>query len=325
MKKFLFFSTIIAIALFAFVLLKAGIKETFVVASTLSSWQLLFIFFLFLFAFFLGTKRLGIILKTKNHSLDFASLFFAKSIGYAFSYITPFAKIGGEPMKAYFLKKEKNIPHSDGLSSVITDKIIDITSGLFLVILGIFYLLFNYAIPNETIYQIMIPVAFFILLLYFFYFKTMRREGFLTALFKRTGIEKLRIIKKHRFNIIAIESGISHFFVENKKESSLAFFLSLLEQTIFIFIFFLLVNFFGFKISIMQSLLIFTFWALSSIFPLPAALGVREGFEAFLFYTLGMNASIGVATILVIRMIELLFVALGILIFSFFGLKSKRN
>ena len=72
-------------------------------------WRYLFIFLLLsLTPFLFITLRWKIILSAYKKKVAFWTLFRQVIAGNAISYVTPSARIGGEPLRAYMLKKEAN-------------------------------------------------------------------------------------------------------------------------------------------------------------------------------------------------------------------------
>ncbi|UCH89280.1 MAG: flippase-like domain-containing protein [Thermoplasmata archaeon] len=61
-------------------------------------------------------------------------------IGLAFNNVTP-GKIGGEPIRAYLLKKDADVPVGQGLASILTEKIMDIIVIATMAIIGAAFIL----------------------------------------------------------------------------------------------------------------------------------------------------------------------------------------
>ena len=93
----------------------------------------------------------------------FGQLFWYHMIGYAVSYITPGAKIGGEAFRASMLRRH-GISFKKAGSTVFIDKTIELTTSATFFIIGISILLFIHAIPHEAT-TLLIVVASLLLVL----------------------------------------------------------------------------------------------------------------------------------------------------------------
>ena len=74
------------------------------------------------------------------------SLFMAKLAGEAVNQLTPLANIGGEPLKAYLLKRQS--PASRGLASVVINKMAQIITGLIFTAMGLGLIILYWDLPR---------------------------------------------------------------------------------------------------------------------------------------------------------------------------------
>jgi len=320
-KIFTALSIIAGISLFVFVLLKTGLDGIISSISMLSFWQFLIFIMFFFGEFGLHIYRWKMVLKIKGHDIPFTKLIPPRTAGYAVSYLTPLSRIGGEPVRAYLLKKEHELGFGEGLSSVFIDKIIEWTAAMSFLLVGMFFLFTYYALPKNTwIYLILIWV-FLATLIFVFYRKAMRNEGFFMMLLKLFRIDRIAQVKKMHKSIEWFDSDISKFFINNKKKVFGLLLFSMFIQLIILIMYQLMVFFLGFKINLLYALLIMVFVSFATIIPTPATLGVYEGAAAVIFIILGLGAETGVAFSLLIRIAELTITGIGAFFLSFFGIK----
>jgi uncharacterized membrane protein YbhN (UPF0104 family) len=97
--------------------------------------------------------------------------------------------------------------------------------------------------------------------------------------------------------------------------------LSFFEELIVLFRIFLLISFFGKRISFPFALSVSGFSYLATMVPIPASLGVQDALQAFAFNSLGLGASLGTAFTLIIRAVEIVVALVGIGLALRFGIK----
>jgi len=321
LKKIIVLSTLIGCILFAAVLLLTGVEQ---IKSSLMSFyfpNFLMILFIFLIEFIVLIYRWKIILKASGHNIAFKKLIAPKTACYATSYLTLFSRLGGEPVRAYMLKKKTGVSFITGLATTISDKILEFTSSLMFVLCGLLFLLMKYTISNNIELMLIAIVSLFILLIVLFYTRVMKRKEIFILFVRIFGIDKLKYFAKIGPHIENLEDEISDLFINHKKIVLTAIILSTIANILILSEYILLAHFLGYSISILGATLIFSLTALATAFPIPGALGPYEGLSALAFSLLGIAASSGVAFSLIIRGTELLMVGIGLLFMYHLGIK----
>lgn len=107
-----------------------------------------------------NTWRWSIIVKGSKMKVPFWKLFQYKIVGYGISFITPAAKIGGEPLRAILLGRQ-GIKFNKAFSTVVLDKLIDLSTTASLFVLAIFLSLTTFAIPKNMLFLLVIVCAIF--------------------------------------------------------------------------------------------------------------------------------------------------------------------
>ena len=119
-----------------------------------ATWELILAFVVIqIFMFIFLTLRWQVVLHSQGvKHVKFWHLFNYKMVGYSISFLTPSAKIGGEPVRAGLLSTREKMKYSDALSSVVIDKTIELsTSGIFTVI-GFMIILVSFAVSEYMKY-----------------------------------------------------------------------------------------------------------------------------------------------------------------------------
>ena len=242
------------------------------------------------------------------------TLFAAKLAGETVNQLTPFANLGGEPVKAYLLSHRT--PGPRGMASVVVDKTAQLVVGLSFTILGL-GLLFYYHDVSELIpleYRVLFtslllasPVA-----LWLFY---KRQDQMFTSLLKflrSTGIST-DLIERNMGRAALIDINIGSFYREHRTRflqalffQSIGWFMGTCE-TYFIlnaldagvgFWFCFLLNSLG---AVINGLFFF----------MPSNIGVMEGSLVFLFSSLGLDPALGLSLGLTRRLRRVVWIFIG--------------
>lgn len=84
--------------------------------------------------------RWYLLVNSAGSKVSFAKTFPFYIIALAFNNITP-GKIGGEPVRAYLLKKEANVSIGQGIASIFAEKIMDIIVIVTMAVIGAFFII----------------------------------------------------------------------------------------------------------------------------------------------------------------------------------------
>lgn len=329
MRKIFFFvlSLIVGLIAFGFITSKVGAGEI-VKAFALFSWQGLFlILFLTFLISIVSTFRLKYILKTYGHELSMREVGAIWASGFAVSFLTPIAVLGGEFFIIYILRKAHSLSWKESIAVAFVNKIMDATIFLPFLILGLFiFPVLSGFFPGGKIIILGGGVAaFFIVLLSLFYIKSMRNESVLAVILKFFGSSKKRIKEKKGGEIVFdAEEEILDFFGLRKKKTWIAIGLAVLKYLLIITRCWFLIFFFQGGVSILKALSIYGFFNLASLIPVPAMLGSLEVAESVAFSGLGMGSSVGIAFSLLIRSMDILIVIAGIALLIRFGMKIAQ-
>lgn len=319
MKKILLFlfSLLIGIGLFGLVVKFVGWQEIKRVFLAFSGWKGFIIFFLSLLLALVVTWKWQIILKAEEVNVSFFNLFKFYLAGSSLTYFFPIIFWGGETFRAYLLKQKNSISWAKGMASVIIDRILDWTTNLAVIFLGITFFLLKISLPTKEITIIFSGIFLFLLFcISFFYFKVFRRESlamFFLNLFgyKSKNNEPLEVEKElfqfFKFKTIAAWEGVGIAFLEEVFNLARIWFL---------------IIFLGKNISFFPALAIDGFAYLSTMSPIPAALGIQDVIQAFAFNTLKLGANFGTAFSLILRGADASLALIGLGIILSLGVKS---
>lgn len=293
-------------------------------ASTIQNPQLIPVFLIISFLCFAGyTKRWKIILNGHGKDLPFKKLFFYKISGFAVSYMTPLSKLGGEPVRGYFLRKNK-IPLEDTISSIFIDKGMGILNTIIFGVLGIVAIFFMFLIPSNLFLFFVSTLVVFVFLILLFISGVYAKKGILSSFIKIPGIKKISFVRKHIHIMKKSDEKLFQFFNKNKKKFLLSFMLSLGVWLLSVIEFMVLLHIFGVEISLLHSFLVLVVIGLAFMVPIPLGIGSLEGGQALLFGLIGLGASYGLVVGLIIRVRDLLWSFLGFIYLDIKGMSIKK-
>jgi hypothetical protein len=138
-KKAFLSSLAVGILVFVLVVMVVG-PEEFIQRLTSVQPEFLFVAFLTeVFAVLLLALRWKWFVDASGHETRFKDIALISIVGQALNSITPAARMGGEPVRAYLLKKRTGVPIESGMASVVVEKITDVAAFCFIVFLALVY------------------------------------------------------------------------------------------------------------------------------------------------------------------------------------------
>ncbi len=266
--------------------------------------------------------RWHIILKSQGIRLPFHKVFNYRMIGYGISYLTPSAKLGGEPVRAMLLSHHK-VKFSKAFSTVVIDKTIEMTCLGVFSIFGVFTALFTLAMPLEAEAFLLLFATICLVGIILIYERLLKGKSFIKNLFIFFRFNRVKNIGLTVKKVEVFEGRIIKFFRHHKGDflislglSLITFFLTLLE-----FKFALLIM--GFDLSFTSIFLIVTFIGASLLIPIPLALGSMEAGQALIASLISLKGSTGVAVSLLTRARDIVWCILSVIMLSYYGLSPK--
>lgn len=315
-------SFLIACALFYFVSDRVGAEEIWHAFFSFSPAGIFWILILTIIFILLGAWRWQLILKDRGDKFSLKDITSSLIAGFGISYFTPFAVLGGEAFRGYYLKKKFSFSWSKGIISIFIDKIFEMSVFFLIIILGILCFVFETLTLPSSVRIILLSLLFPIIILFIFYFKA----------FKKQSIVKLaeRPIKKFTSKemsdvILTHEKEIFNFFRSENKNMWYVVILSFARGIVNWIRSWMILYFLGMKVGGAVAFSVIAFTNLSYLFPLPAALGSHEALQAFSFFALGLTAEKAIAFTLVLRAFDILIAVIGIFIILRFSSKWIKD
>jgi len=234
--------------------------------------------------------------------------------GYTITYLlTPMAGFGGEPFKAYFVKKKYGLDWRKSISSVVIERIFDWTVFSIFTMTGVLTLLFYTRVfSNKMIFLAVFLIGFLFFLLSFFYFKALKKESTLVWILNLVGIKREKIENSKNGKIILeIEEDLINFLSLKKKQFWKGISFSLLRYILLFLRAIFLILFLTGEVKLTQGLSIYGLTNISEIFPTPAGLGALEATGILSFKVLGLDMASGTIFAMVLRNANIVLCLIG--------------
>ena len=251
------------------------------------------------------TLRWNLFLKERGHNISFLSLSKYLMVGLAINNVTPLAKFGGEPVRAYLLKNKEGIRMRKGFATVMAE-----LSVMFIVLVGtvIFslFLFFIFMDPPSWVAFLLIPFGAF-LALAIFLIKSVYSGGDSILRFLGWIGEKIDRFEPYRNKIERVYKDFREAFtmsLNNRRVFTKAFILSISVKFFDIAKFFLLFKALGYNIGILEIVIMMGLNALLLSIPAtPGSLGVLEGGLISVLSFLGVPTGIAATVVFLDRLV----------------------
>lgn len=275
--------------------------------------------------FLILSYRWKVILKSQGiNNVGLLTLTNYKIVGYAVSFLTPTAKIGGEPVRAGLLSTREKIPFKKALSSVVIDKTLELTTSALFFILGGIFLLMQFVIDPRLRNVIIAVIIFFIIVFGIFNYRMLRGKSFFHKLFIVLKLNKIKGMKKFSRKLKEFENLVIKFYHEDRKYFFYSIIVSFVSWILMFFEFQIAGEIVGQSLTPMQVFLVFSFIGVAYLVPIPMALGALEAGQISVFGLIKIKAAAGVGLSLIVRLKDMLFAAYGIILLAIYGLKLKE-
>lgn len=247
-------------------------------------------------------------------NVGFIRLFAIRMAGETVNVTTPTAYMGGEPLKAYLLKRY-GVPMVDGLASVITAKTTMTLAQVLFILLGL--ALAFLIIGSSDHYWVAMLVSVGVLAFGVGLFVLLQRHGigmgFLGVL-RGCGI-KLAFLEKREPQLQEMDGTIRGFYSQHRQTFYGAlsiFFLAWLTETLEVYA---ILYYLGVSIDVWTSLSIaaLTVFIKGGTFFIPGSLGAQEGGYTLLLMSFGYTEVTGITFALIRRLREILWILLGLI------------
>ena len=270
---------LLAIGLFLFVwaIHSVGLEPLWLQIGTIG-WRIMIVLAVYAVIFGLDTWGWHFAFPQKlTQSFRWRNLFGCRMAGEAINYVTPFAALGGEPIKAQLLNEHHRISWSDGLASLIIAKTSFVIGLVVLILSGLGLALWHSTLANP--FKLLTLGLTLLLISLIGLFWILQQRGLVRWIWRaiRALIPNLLLQKTSPHAGTKLNRKLTLFYRRDRNRFLLSVFFHFLGWTLGIVEVYLILKFLGIEVSWRQAWILESLWQLVKAlsFFIPAALGDR--------------------------------------------------
>lgn len=266
-------------------------------------------------------------LGTVASRVPFWRLLIIRTAGEAVNMTTPAAYVGGEPLKAYLLKRH-GVPIVDGMASVITAKTTMTLAEVLFIVTGIALAGWaGTAARGGTASESPLPAAVFsvaLLIAAMFVLLVLQRRGLFTgllALVRRMGFH-LTALESRESRLQALDDAIRGFYVRDRRAFAVSlalFFVGWIAEGLEVYAILLYLSEAPPDLVMSMSIAALALVIKGGAFFIPGSLGAQEGGNFLLLMAFGYSDVAGITFAILRRIRELVWIAAGLLCLAALG------
>ncbi len=326
MKKIIFGlgSLLVGIVLFVITIKFIGIQAIINQFKTIQPTHIIFYLMISATLVTVLIIKWKLILNALGFKIPFHNLFMYRQMGYAVGYVIPSFYIGGETVRAFFLKKHK-VPLTDAISSVIIDRAVELPMNFFLACVMFFLVVHTLDLPKLLLVFLAIIIAILVFIGIVFYYKMYHKEYFFTPLFDKLKLGRIKKLQPFKKKIMETETNLIRFFNHRKKAFLVALIISCLLWFLMILEFKTALMIVGYNASLAQIYLVVTMTGFAMMFPIPASIGVLELSQIGIAILVGIPPAVAVALSLLVRTRDFMWIVSGVIFYIYHGTSYIRT
>jgi len=293
-----------------------GVIETFTHAKL---WLIIAYLAVSLSIALLLTLKWQVVLDAYKVKMPFFTLFIYRLIGFAVGYVSPVAHVGGEPVRALLLNKQ-GIPLKVSFTSAMLDRGLELMFNVCLFFLGALIIL------NLTGFPLVARITIFTLSLIaigvvgFIVAQIVNKRRILVPILKLLRFDRRKSWRKVREQADEIETLIEHFFSKRARHFRVAMLINACLWALMFLEYKVALLILGYDAPVFAIFLFLTGVGIAYSIPIPAALGVLELGQVSASALLGIQASIGLALAFLIRLRDIAWTVIGLILLGIFHL-----
>jgi glycosyltransferase 2 family protein len=258
------------------------------------------------------TFKWKLILHAKKTEVPFWKLFSYRLVGYSVSYLTPTAHVGGEPVRAFLLKRE-GVDINSAFSSVVIDKSIELIADVVFFFLGAILIINSVSVAGSMKIFVLMLSLIFILLMGMFIGGVLGRQSMFIGVFRFLRLHKIKRLEPIERNLAQVEKEVEVFYREERRYFWLIIMLIFALWALMFLEYKFALLIFGHLATPMQIFLILTGVGLAYSIPIPAAMGILELGQISAAKVLDLGSATGVALAFLVRARDLAWTAIGLI------------
>jgi len=316
---------ILGIALLVWVVRQANIAEIWQQVSSISVAGMLGVFVIYALYFGADAVSWQVTLDSVSMNLRWAGrLFVVRMIGEAYNNITPMASLGGEPVKAWILKTNYDIPLRDSGASLVLAKTASMFSLVLFVGLALALILSHESLSSSDKTLASIGLAWLVFNVVVFFLMQHLKLSTFTA----TRLGRTRLGEKMSHLIAGLQSvdeQFARFYKHHRMRLVLSMAYAMANWVLGVVELYYILALIGHPVSWWDAWVIEAMVQMirTAAFFIPAGIGAQEGALMLACSALAGSPSVGIAAALVRRFRELVWIGLSLAIAAFLHVNPK--
>jgi uncharacterized protein (TIRG00374 family) len=270
-----------------------------------------------------------VVLGRSAQTVPFWRLMAIRTAGEVVNMTTPTAYLGGEPLKAYLLKRD-NVPISEGAASVVIAKTTMTIAEVFYILVGIalgFWIVGVGSSAGQSVAAGLVSVGLLVCSIAGFIF--IQRRGLFASILSLVRKLRLRIgfLESQQEHLLSIDRTIQNYYSHHQRAffaSIGVYFFGWMAESMEVFI---ILHFLGGPTNLLSA---FSIGALAVFikggsFFIPGSLGAQDGGNVLLLQAFGYSDVTGLTFALLRRFRELVWIGIGLLCLATVGKGAMRQ
>jgi len=307
-----FGSLVIGIGIFGFLIWKEGWNNIISSLVDFGIWPFVGFVTLSFINFGLYSWRWQLIINSHLEKKDRVPLwrvYFHRMAGFATSYLTPAAQVGGEPVRIGMLMSD-GVPGREATSSVLLDVALELFVYISFIVVGVLLAMYEGLADGISLEVMGVALILALVLIASFFIAMAKGNGYFSKLFRTLKLGRFKKLRKVEALIVETEELMTGFLKTSIWRQILILILAIIVIGFRVFEVFYIAHFFGVALTFGQAFLIGTLPGIALLMPIPASLGIFEGGFAAVFVLLGVPLT-AVGFALIIRLRDTLFILIG--------------
>lgn len=270
-----------------------------------------------------------VVLGQAAQRVPFWRLLTIRTAGEVVNMTTPTAYLGGEPLKAYLLKRH-DVPIADGAASVVIAKTTMTIAEVVYILMGIALAFWILGVGNsagQTITAALLSVGLLVCSIGGFIF--IQQRGLFSStlsLVKKLGL-RIKVLEAQEKHLYSIDQTIRNFYNHHQKAfyaSMGLYFLGWMAESLEVFG---IIYFLGGSVSALSALSIgaLAVFIKGGSFFIPGSLGAQDAGNMLLLQTFGYSDVTGITFALLRRFRELVWIGIGLVCLALVGKRGLSD
>lgn len=299
---------------------KVSISKVLMAFNEAAPFPVFMFFFCSFMVMLLFSFRWMMILRAHKHRVPLMHLLKYRIAGYGIGVLTPTAKVGGEPARMMLLKRD-GVGMKEAISSVLTDKIVEISTNFTFFMVGLILIILHLGITRNLKIFIFISLVVLGMLIFLFYYQMLRGRFFFAKAYRVLRLHTVKRLAGVEFKVKEFERIMISYHSEHRKNFYGVVFISFLG---WFFTFGEL--YFGYKVigvphvSLVQLFITITAIGVAFLIPIPMAVGALEAIQISSFALMGFTSAQAIALSFMVRSLDLFWTVIAVFLISSYGL-----